>query len=416
MTLRARAPFAPSPWVALGVGLVVLLLVEGGVLAVVAAGPPIHVTATARDQGPGLGATITVRTGPSGLGVRAALLSGTLGQWPRDRTVIALDDPSFPYAYGNPSDATSDASWIGLYLSDLGTPARPLIEVTEASGLGATLAQHPGATLLMLNSGAIPDGLLSANSTGLRSWIEAGGTLVWAGGPIGYAAGHVDGAGTYVGTELGWAGQVDLLGFNLTDPTLSAVPPDESVTPTPIAAALGLAYDYPGYGANVSELDAHAGVAIGYDTVAGAGGTSAIRTSIAYLPVGRGILLYFGSGTGAPGIDQLPRASESISQDAALLLSLGFAPGPAAPASASARIGPLGSATIELAVNDRSAGVVAVLTSRISGSVLYAWSQELAPAAEAGGRRGDPRPDRTEGPEPVGPPIGSGLPASGQDG
>jgi hypothetical protein len=360
---------------------IALLLIDGGVLASISATPDVRASVTWTPQGTGLEADLSVRAGLTGGDLRVSLLPGEATHRAVGHAVLALVDPRFPYGYGPSSDAMSDSAWVWLYLADLGAPASPPIGVSDASSLPAELDEHPNATLLVLDSGALPDSVLSSSSSILKEWVRAGGTLVWAGGPIGYEEGHVDGSGQYVSTNLGWEGQVDLLGFNLTDPTGDALANASGNSPSPVATALGLSYSFDGDGANVSELAAHGGYSFGFQTPDGPSGGPSARTSIAYVPIGLGGLLYFGGGTGAPGISEVPEGSEYLSQDIAVLLDLGYAPAPGVPATQVEHLGPFGSGTVQLALPNRSGGSFAVVTTRVPGSFLFLWSEQYGPAA-----------------------------------
>lgn len=352
---------------------------EGLALEAVSHTDRIHATVHWSRSGGGVDAQFTVSTGLSSVDLRLSLLPGNLHPTARNHAVIALGDPRYPYSYGPLSDATSDATWIWRYLDALGAPAAPPIGLTDSSALPSILAAHPNGTLLILNSGLVPSSVLSPTNSTLADWIRAGGTLVWAGGPIGYAQATIGPDGSFEGRYSGWAGQVELLGFNLTSPPPPGVP-DSALfgsAATPLSAALGLTYSFAADGANVSALEAHGGTSIGWEVAAGALDGLSARTSIAFLPVGNGTLWYFGGGTAAPGIAQIPAGSPTLSQEIALLLDLGYVPGPGASSTRTAELRPLTSATYELGVPGPPAGVVAIVLAPVPGSTLYVWSEVL---------------------------------------
>lgn len=314
-------------------GLVALLLAESLVGWAEVQRPPLSATLTP-EVGVGGGATVTA-TFTNARDVPLPLHVGTLpgqAQHPPPQALM-LVDPSYPAIFGSYADVLALEQRVGALLAAAGAPTQ--LQPVTAAGLSSVLNATPGGTLIVAEYGSVPPYLLSNRSAPLASWVRGGGTLIWAGGPLGFfEAPAGDGARGCCPGGLGWAGQLAMVGFPLTDPVNASSSPGEpdggptigTVVPA-LGAAWGTLYDGTQFGANVSELTAHGGFALGGETA----GAATARTSLAYLPLGAGRLFFFGNAIWSPTGQYTPDGGLALSVDIARLLDAGVLPsgGPA---------------------------------------------------------------------------------------
>ena len=327
----------------------------------------------------GLTANFQITTGFSPASFKVGVVPGAFGL-ARDPTVLVFADPAFHPLYANPNDVYGIGVRVGDYLEWLGTGDK--VEFITAAELPKALSDHPMAYLLMVGTGVIPDSVFSNSSAELVRWIQGGGVLIWGGGPLGYLEGHPT-SGGFDYSNLYWAGQERLVGFPLTDnsslssgplPT-GGIPYPYGQSPSSLAQALGLSYSATIDGANVSELTSHNGVDLGYISAAETGGT--YLTSLAWTPVMKGGVFYFGGAVYSPTYGYVPDASVELSDDIALLISTGYLPAPGLAASGNVTIGPLSEGAVSLTVPDRTLGEVGLVRSEADGSLFYAWHTTL---------------------------------------
>ncbi len=261
--------------------------------------------------------------------VNVAVLPGTF-YGAATRPIFAFEDARASCLFGSQSDVASVVSRVQETLSGLGL-TQP-IQVENASGVLGVLAGSPHAILLLLECGVIPISPLDPSDLALHNWIAAGGTLVWAGGPLGFYN-QVVTSPTYGLDTPGWAGQTELVGFPIANivpgpPGIPVAWPKATAgtVPSARASALGLSYAGVTYGANASEVSAHGGVNLGWNATVGP--TS--RMSLAYIPVGAGGVLYFGGALWAFDGPSVPDAGADLGYDLSILLALGltYLPGP----------------------------------------------------------------------------------------
>jgi hypothetical protein len=143
-----------------------------------------------------------------------------------------------------------------------------------------------------------------------------------------------------------------------------------------LGLALATQYYATPTGANVSELSAHGGIDLGLDTVGEAGASP--RTSLAYVPVGSGGILFFGGADYSGYNGYVPFAqgwitdgTAVISLDIALWLDLDSAPLAGGSNATVVSVPAGGEVDIHLAVPATSSGLEWVAVDR-SDSVLLA--------------------------------------------
>jgi hypothetical protein len=360
---------------------VAVLAAESGLFLLGGVHPPMSVSIRSAIAGTGLTAEVSISNGLVPMSAQVSLLPGHLAP-SSDTTIFYLADSQFPSLYSPFSSTRSIGVRVGQYLELMGSPLQ-VIDVSAPEVTGA-LADHPKGTLAIVGTGVIPDTLYSANVSTLRSWIVGGGTLVWAGGPLGYSEGHPAPAG-FVYDSLGWVGPTKFFGYPLSDPVnLNSTDPDDfpptyGTVVTPLGADLGLVYTGTPSGANVSQVAAHGGLTLGVRTPGGPTNASpAARTSLAWVPLGSGGIWYFGGALFASPVGYIPQASVNLSEDIALVLGLGYRPSAGLSESRTVTLGSLASTTVTVSVADRSAGVVAIVRGQTQGALFYFFSETLA--------------------------------------
>ncbi len=349
--------------------------------------------------------------------------------------VYVLVDPSLPALFGTTSEAQGLVDTLGTELSNIGSTTS--VGTLTAPQLPSFFSGNRSATLIVANYGILPDPLLSNSSGSLGGWMDAGGRLIWAGGPLGYYATNANGSVPNGGAGgPGWFGQIHLLGFPLTDPpanwsagnltgNLSVPVPSSGTPPIPgltlsepnngssssnlpipapwpgpmtggnesgFGAGLGLQYNGTEYGANVTELRAHGGLSLGYLTPPGSDGASP-RTSLAYLPVGNGSLFYFGGAVFDPLGNFVPEGGVRLAFDIAQLIAFPFTPASGPVFVEYLNLSAYQSTSVEIAANDTAPAIGLVLQSDVSTSVLFEITRQLvgpglndtAPAGTAAG-------------------------------
>lgn len=343
---------------------------------------PMGVVASAPVE---LGGTVTLNLSlqsnvPVPLPVRAALVPMAVGA--HSDAVYFVQDPALTAAFGNPAEIELLLGRVQSELAELGSPTH--VQVVDGSGLARVVANDSNASsaiVLDLEYGALPATVLSNSTNLLTPWLDAGGTLVWAGGPLGYYNGtSVPTPNGTVTGGLGWAAQERLLGFNLADPSPTSV--DQRPVPGPVTGnastslgiGLGLQYNGTVFGANVSTLALHHGLSLGWETPLGEG---PIRTSLAYLPVGNGSLYYFGGAIVAPPGVYVPEAGERLAQDVAELIAFPFVPYSGPVEVDNVTLAVYGSGALSLTLRNASGPLGLLVSADLSGSVVYEYLEQI---------------------------------------
>ncbi len=327
-----------------------------------------QLTQTAADQ---VTATFRLTALAGTIEVHLALLPGATR---RVTSVAVFYDPAFAVRFANPSDVLGLEARLASYL----TEAHPRVTTTlvDAAGLPAYLANNPNGAVVIFGYGTLPDDVFSKNVTLLKQWIDEGGELIWAGGPLGYFEGHVTPAGTFQHSDLGWNGQLDLLGFPLEDPignpATKSQGPLLSYSQSGLGQALGIVYSGTADGANVTEVVVHNGTVMGFNSTSQNG--SAPRTSLAYIPVSNGGVFYFGGALWGTGYGVVPQADLILSGDVTLLAGTGYVPLPGPAASANVTVYEFHSITKSLVLSGAPTQVLPIASSVAGGAYLFLWS------------------------------------------
>ncbi|MCI4322039.1 MAG: hypothetical protein L3K05_07030, partial [Thermoplasmata archaeon] len=193
---RMRRPSSATVVVAL---VLIAMTVETGVATVLLAPPPpaLRVSVEEVVAGPGsVATTVRLSTGVTPVAVHVGVVPGfAVARGP----VRVFADPAYPDANGSYTATHEIAERVGLALGEAGIPDP--ISFVDGAALATALASNDSGTVVVLG-GTVPDSVLSLSNTTLANWITAGGTLVWAGGPLGGTAGHPSPSG-FVWSSLG---------------------------------------------------------------------------------------------------------------------------------------------------------------------------------------------------------------------
>lgn len=374
-TRRPRRRWLASATVGMVV-CVALLGLETISLASRAYSQPIDVSTTLLYSGQGtFDVQFRLSSTVGAIGAHVALLPGSLA--PRVSKVMVFYDPAFHVRFANGVDVVGLGTRIAAYLSRF-APAVP-VDFVDAMSLPSELNESSHAALVVFGYDTLPDSVFSAHVSFLRGWIEGGGILVWAGGPLAYFEGHVNSSGVFVHEDLGWSGQTDLLGFPLEDsignPATRSSGPLVSGNETLLGESLGVSYAGTADGANVSELSAHNGTDVGFDSQPV--GAESPRTSVAFIPLGKGGVFYFGGAIWGTGFGTVPDADASLSGDIALLLGTGYEPSRGPADSENVTINYLGSTSAVLGVSASYPHMTGLVTSRLGPTYLFQWARQL---------------------------------------
>jgi hypothetical protein len=403
----------------------ILLVAESGIVAWAGATTPLIVRVGPPEYGShGFSVQVSVTLDrPYTIPVHASLLAGVEG--PSPVPAFFFLDSSYRVQFGDLVDATAVLDGVQSDLSAVHS-ATSLTAIT-GSEMPSILASHPTAALVIAEFGVLPSTVFSNSTNLLTPWIAAGGTLIWAGGPLGYYSVLPDVPAPPSGCSPCWLGQQQILGYPLVDPSADRFQSYPSVEtpliadqPTAIASALGLQYNGTPFAANVSELDRHGGFAIGDLTDPATDGQirSPVTTSLAYIPLGLGRIYYFGGAEDA-GPATIPREGPRLISDIFTLLTVPYMPVPGIVLSDEANLpGDGTTAEFTLATANWTEGVILVVYAQTSGVDLSLFSQTLIlpQAAEEGPYRHGPigRVPRIPGPKLAGGPSPSGPPEAFQ--
>ncbi len=379
---RRRGVIGPRVAATFAILVVVALIVESVLVVGLGSIPILQVRVSTSPVPPhGLAATFSLAAGLHPVSVHVGLVPGSpLGA--TDPVVLVFADQQYRPLYAAFNDVYGVAIRLSSYLTLEHSNLQ--VQVVDAPNLPNVLTQHPHAFLVMAGTGIIPDSLFSLYANQLPQWIRGGGMLIWAGGPLAYFEGHpTPGVGTgFAHQDLGWNGQVRLVGYDLTDPwfggpTAGPGPVTSSnVTYTDeFAQALGVQYSASPAGANLTSLAQHNGVGLGF--VGASPNGSAPRTSLAWVPVGSGGVFFFGGAIYDPAIGSIPQASVQLAEDIDLLVSLNFRPAAGVVDHQDLSLSPGQHASATLSIPNASSGAVAVVHSEFQGSLLFWWGDSF---------------------------------------
>jgi uncharacterized protein YprB with RNaseH-like and TPR domain len=324
---RARLLFAVGATLVVGS----ILLLAG----VAPAATPLLSYAVAGGAAPGGNVSVSLSSHrPLPLSVAVSSLSAVALHLDQ-RPIYLLEDPSLSCSFGSLEDLEALQARLTQQLAQLGGPL-PL-RIVDGVQLLNVVATTPGAVVLDLECGVLPVSTVDPGGTVFTTWLQDGGVLVWSGGPLGFFHQVVVGPAVANLTYPGWEGQRELVGFNLTDPTpveyqgpVAEAGDPTGAFPSPLATAMGFQYTGAVYGANVTQLAAHGGTDAGYDAP-GATEESGNRTSLAYIPVDSGVVVYFGGALWPFRGPSIPDGGTDLGYDIALALALGVRPTAAVP-------------------------------------------------------------------------------------
>lgn len=197
-----------------------------------------------------------------------------------------------------PGFLTSINAYLGLYnflTSDFTEKnIQNSIQIIDAEGLAEKM--RDGKSIIIMSSGVLPDTVYSKDKNLVTKWLESGGIMFWLGDGFGYysAAENKKIQDDLEHGKIGWEGQEKILGKNyLFGEVFEPVEKSSAGAPTQISKTLGLKYRYTATGAVVSELAKNNGSSIGFDKMLN---DNLSRSSISFIPVGKGKLILFGSG------------------------------------------------------------------------------------------------------------------------
>jgi hypothetical protein len=374
----SRYPLRPLTLI--GILTVAVIAVVPLSLAPRAVDRPIAVSVIVGHAGPtGVPIALDARSFVGAVQLGAAIVPGT-SPAVSNRTLFVLSDPGFQPKYCGPSDVAAMVSSLSSDLSELHSPVD--VRTVDAESLPAVLTNHPGSVLLDLCYDFLPDSVFSNNSSLLLSWLRAGGSLFWAGGPLAYYEGHLAPSGAVIYDSLNWQGQLKLAGFPLEDPIgspeIRSVGPLVSTGATAWSSALGLTYEGTADGANVTQVAKHGGVALGYVSAPAAGPPSPDpRTSLAFVAVGSGGIYYFGGALWGTGSGVVPSGTVALSTDIALLIAVDYVPVPGNPLFQNLSLASFGSGQASFLVPISSTPGLIMVRSEVSGVFLFLWDVHL---------------------------------------
>lgn len=354
----------------------ILLIAEGSLLESRIGGSPLTVVVEKTESASGAFSVEFQLTPKYGaIEVHVALVPGSS----RSATnhVYVFYDPGFSTRFGSPNDVVGLEERLSAYFAEL--PNGIPVSFVDSAQLPTVLLANPEAVFIDFAYSELPDTVFSKNTSLLKTWIEGGGTLIWAGGPLAYFEGSAATGGSSSQENLGWRGQVDLTGFPLEDPLGN--PAQRSYGPllgqneTAVAASLGMQYSGTPDGANLTEVVAHNGTDLGFDS-AGVGRASE-RTSLAYIPIGLGRLFFFGGGIWGDGVGAVPNADTFLSSDIALLVAAGYTPSAGPTTGQDVALVYLQSSYLTLSVSGTYMHLVAIITSTVGPAYLFIWSRQL---------------------------------------
>ncbi|MGB6500283.1 MAG: hypothetical protein WBG19_02625 [Thermoplasmata archaeon] len=338
---------------------------------------PLRVSISNVEAGPSeFSAELRLEATEGSIAAHLALLSGT--RVSDIEKVFVFYDPGYSVRFANPTDVIGLGNRLADYLGAL-TPAIS-VSFVSASQLPVALTSNPHSALVDFGYGTLPDSVFSHNVTLLKSWLNGGGLLFWAGGPLAYFEGHIIAGGGFQHVDLGWNGQIDLVGYQLEDPignpARDSSGPLLSQNETLLGESLGVTYAGTADGANTSELGLHNGTDLGFDSPAG--GAESPRTSLAYVPVGSGGVYFFGGAIWGTGFGVVPEADALLSGDMGLLVGIGYRPeiGPTTSSDVSVRY--LGQLDVTLVLAGSYSHVVALVTSSVGPAYFFVWSDQIA--------------------------------------
>jgi hypothetical protein len=230
----------------------------------------------------------------------------------RQPSVFAYDDASFPVAGVGPLVAQGVPDHVDGEL--LAHHYAGSFSRVTASELAAVFrdAGDAGDRVVVVMTGVFPATVFSSKVDLVSPWVQAGGTIVWGGGTIGYWSG-VAGQMLSANDAVGEAGTERLLGSGVVQyPTVFG---RAGTSQSSFGSALDVSYRFASVGVLRDPVLARGGLALGW--------YSGPFSSVSYLPRGQGGYLIFGG-------EILDEASASVDLMRILLSGAIYAAGPVA--------------------------------------------------------------------------------------
>jgi|GEM_PF-1767646 len=186
------------------------------------------------------------------------------------------------------------------------------VTTVDAKRLSTIMRQGPA--VVIITTGVLPDTVLSDSEDLVGAWLRKGGCIIWAGDAFGYYYGKPnESLKKITSTALGWASQEKILGTNILSSENYNTNMSETLgnTPCKVAEALSIRYKYTQTGAIASLLRSVKGTNLGWSLTT----ENDVRTSLAWVPVGKGGVLIFGSGVAIREADVAWDISQIIASD-----------------------------------------------------------------------------------------------------
>lgn len=216
---------------------------------------------------------------------RAAALA--LGEVPKRLPVHLYYDGAYPTSNTSAARIIGLRDHLGSELARGGVPTE--IHLLNAASLASLLRGPPA--ILVMGSTAWPATILPNQPTLVRQWLEGGGILIWSGALLGAYGGREGGKTLDLRTEYPtrpWGPSV-ILGF---DP-VGVGGPNRTSNVSPWGVALDIRFPLAAWGARMSEIDGHGGLALGSLTP-----EADPKASLSLFPVGNGTVALFGDAMG----------------------------------------------------------------------------------------------------------------------
>lgn len=206
--------------------------------------------------------------------------------FPKVATVYFYYDSTYPLSYSNAIDWYGLSQHLEIASGFRGVPLNVVV-VNAAQLPGILLSPPTAGEVLVLASGVLPDTVFTKTLNLVTPWVESGGILVWIGDKIGTYSG-VPGVSLKFPSAVnpGSNGTAQFLNVTLLNGTSQFYNAS-----SPLATAFNIDYT-PGIrfdDLNVTRLEAFNGTVLG--------NLDKGFTNIASVPLGRGLILYFGGPT-----------------------------------------------------------------------------------------------------------------------
>jgi len=226
---------------------------------------------------------VLVSHGPSDAAVKLAAFPLAAGQELSAADIFVYTDADYPTAGVAPTVAQGVYDHLSGELSARDYAGH--VSAISAAQLPDVLKEVSKAKdrSLVMMTGVMPDTVFGTKLDLVSPWVQAGGTLAWAGGAMGYWSG-TKGQALASANIVGESGTMRLLGSGVIQyPTSFG---REGTTRSDWASALDVAYKFTGVGVLRNAVASKGGFAFGW--------YSGLFSSISFLPHGSGGYIIFG--------------------------------------------------------------------------------------------------------------------------